>query len=209
MLPSEVSPTRSAILQLQEEQGVTNETYDFLDEKRLLVAAELLKQLATYEELLRDYEVQRKAAEQALVMTVRRHGLHGTQVYPGTYLEGTEIQQRKTRFMGISLLETSIDIKDDLKPGHICRPTPEAEHCRKQFQLLTELAVVIAGVSGNLHRLLDEYKKTERRARALENVIIPEIEQKLGEIRTTVDEMDQEDVVRIHLNTHTENMSGL
>ena len=54
-------------------------------------------------------------------------------------------------------------------------------------------------MSGNLQRLLSEYRKTERRARALENVVIPEMTHKLHDMSSRLEELDQEDVVRVHM----------
>lgn len=55
---------------------------------------------------------------------------------------------------------------------------------------------MLAGVSGNLHRLGREYKITERRARALENVILPEIDQSLRQMSSLLEEQDLEDAIR-------------
>lgn len=200
MLGSEKSPTRSAVLQLKEEQEVVYETYDFLDEKRLLLAAELLRQLAQYETLMQQYEMLRATAEAALVMAIRRHGLHGVQAYPGTYLEDAHLQMEKRKFMGVTLYNSSLTLPEVPEPGTICYPTHEAEFCRSRFVSLTQLAAKLSAMSGNIYRLFTEYNKTERRARALENVIIPENEQVLREMSTALEEMDQEDVVRVHLN---------
>ena len=49
-------PTRSAVLELKAERGVVSEAYDFLDEKRLLLAAELLRQLSEYDRLRQELE---------------------------------------------------------------------------------------------------------------------------------------------------------
>ena len=75
MLGSDEAPTRSAILQMREEHDVVLEAYDFLDEKLLLLAAELLRQLGEYEDLLKQYGRVRERAERMLVATIRRHGL--------------------------------------------------------------------------------------------------------------------------------------
>jgi len=56
MQANEQVPTRSAMLQLREEQSIIHEAYNFLDEKRLLLAAELLRQLNQYQKLLNKYE---------------------------------------------------------------------------------------------------------------------------------------------------------
>ena len=41
MIGPEQAPTRAAVLELRQERGVVSEAYDFLDEKRLLLAAAL------------------------------------------------------------------------------------------------------------------------------------------------------------------------
>lgn len=199
MLTSDVAPTRSAILQLREEHDVILEAYDFLDEKRLLLAAELLRQLKNYEEKIEQYEVLRQQAERALILTIKRHGLQGTQVYPGHYMEDATLIAENYSFMSVRLTTTRLEIPEEREKQIACNPSPEAESCRDLFQQLVRLAAVLAGISGNLYRLLDEYRRTERRARALENVIIPEMSTRLRELTSQLEELDQEDIVRVHL----------
>jgi V/A-type H+-transporting ATPase subunit D len=54
---------------------------------------------------------------------------------------------------------------------------------------LTELAAV----SGNLARLHAEYRKTVRRVRALQDVLLPEVEQTLHDIETSLEELEQDE----------------
>lgn len=199
MLGNDEAPTRSAILQMQDEHEVVLEAYDFLDEKRLLLAAELLRQLSRYEDLLRQYDAARQSAERILVATVRRHGLQGTVVYPGRYMKDAELRATAETFMGVRLLATELQLPEEPEASHACQPSPEAQQCRQQFLALASLGAVLAGVSGNLYRLLAEYRKTERRARALENVVIPEMTNKLRDMGSRLEELDQEDVVRVHM----------
>ena len=199
MLSNEILPTRSAILQLQEEKGVITEAYDFLDEKRLLLAAELLRQLKQYEELMAEHESLRLLAQKALAASVRRHGLHGTHVYPATYLEDCKVETSQRKFMGVTLAANELQMEDSDEPLEVSNPSPEAEQCRKLFLQLVSKATVMAGVSANLHRLFAEYRRTERRARALENVVLPEVGQLLREMSNQLEELDQEDTIRLHL----------
>lgn len=200
MLGGEQLPTRSAILQLREEQTVISEAYDFLDEKRLLLAAELLKNLNHYEELLTEYKRVHKTARAALIRTIGRHGLHGTQIYPSHFLADSTLHSTSSQFMGVSLLKSRLEMPDEQEPLRISNASPEASACAGLFVELTTLAAVLASLSGNLHRLLAEYRRTERRARALENVVIPEINETLIKMTVQLEEMDQEDIIRIHLN---------
>ncbi len=202
MLSSEHVATRSAVLQLREEHGVVLDAYDFLDEKRLLLAAEILRQLKRYEKLLAEYKKNQTEAKQAFEATVKRHGLHGTQVYPAHYLEDAEFRTKKTQFMGVRLIDSKVVLPEDRSRGVVCNPSPEAGYCRKLFLQLLDTAGTLAGLSGNIYRLSAEYKRTERRARALENVVIPDIEHDLREMSALIEELDQEDVIRVFMKNN-------
>ncbi|MBF0418470.1 MAG: hypothetical protein HQL86_09515, partial [Magnetococcales bacterium] len=54
-------------------------------------------------------------------------------------------------------------------------------------------------LSGNLQRLLTEYRRTERRARALEDVILPELDEAIHEMEIRLEELDQEEAIRVRL----------
>ena len=79
-----------------------------------------------------------------------------------------------------------------------CRDTPELRHCAAAFR-----ALVLSSwwrrrpAAANLRRLVEEYRRTERRARALENVLLPEIDRSLRFIEEQLDAVDQEEAVRV------------
>lgn len=197
----EQAPTQAAVLALREERVVVSEAYDFLDEKRLLLAAEILRQLETYDRVSDQIAASAAAAGRSLRAAAGRHGLQGLSVYPASSLENASVEMRRRNFMGVTLVDTDItlpaSVGDDAAMA--CNPTSEAEQCRAGFLELLKLTAVQAGVSGNLHRLSREYRVTERRARALENVILPEIEQSMRIMTSHLEELVFEDVIRVHL----------
>jgi V/A-type H+-transporting ATPase subunit D len=77
------------------------------------------------------------------------------------------------------------------------RSTPELRRCAEAFRQLTDELVAQAARAANLRRLIDEYRRTERRARALENVLLPEIDRSLRFIEEQLDAVDQEEAVRV------------
>lgn len=195
-----LAPTRAVALALREERKMVGEAYEFLDEKRLVLAAELLRQLERYEQLRTELNTLADMAGERLAAAVQRHGLQEIAVYP-TPPQGQQrfdVQQRS--FMGVRLLETSLNTSDSPAPApaQACFPSAEAQECRLAFEQLLERSGELAGVTGNLYRLRAEYRLTERRARALENIIVPEIEQLLKDVTTHLDEADLEDVIRVH-----------
>jgi V/A-type H+-transporting ATPase subunit D len=186
------------MLGLKEELGVVTEAYDFLDEKRLLLAAEIIRQLENYERLLASVKALTLEATDHLAAAVERHGLQGLSVYPAKRLEQADFEIKPSNFMGVKLIETGL-VLYEAGQGPSCtaaNPSLAAEECRWVFAEILKLSSVLAGVSGNLHRLGREYKITERRARALENVILPEIDQSLRQMSSLLEEQDLEDAIR-------------
>jgi V/A-type H+-transporting ATPase subunit D len=205
MTATDQAPTRAAVLALREERLVVGEAYDFLDEKRLLLAAELLRQLEAYASLGARIEALAHTAGRQLAAAVGHHGLEGLSVYPAAVLAGAQVGMTQRNFMGVTLVDTSLDEAPAETAARrvAANPSPEAERCGAAFSELLQSAVRLAGISGNLYRLQAEYRITERRARALENVIIPEIEQALRVMDTHLEELDFEDAVRVRLQARS------
>jgi V/A-type H+-transporting ATPase subunit D len=201
MTVTDQAPTRAAVLALREEQVVVGEAYDFLDEKRLLLAAELLRQLNAYTHLSARLEELAHQAGRQLAAAVGHHGLDGLSIYPAASLAGVHVGMTARNFMGVTLVETVLATApaEAAAERAAANPSPEAEHCRAAFTELLQQGARIAGISGNLYRLQAEYRLTERRARALENVIMPEIEAALRVMGNHLEELDFEDAVRVRL----------
>jgi V/A-type H+-transporting ATPase subunit D len=203
MIATGQAPTRAAVLELMNEQVVVNEAYVFLDEKRLLLASELLRQLNIFQQVKSELDKLQTRAKEAIRAALMHHGLNGLQVYPATSLDGADFRQQTYNFMGVTLVEAELDI-DNVTASHTVpsNPSSAADLCVYLFREIVTKSALQSGVSGNLYRLLAEYRLTERRARALENVILPEIDQSLREMSAHLEELDLEDAIRVRLQSN-------
>lgn len=192
----EITPTRTAALELKEERRAMREGYEFLDEKRLLLAAEMLRELKRYEQDWRAFLEALERAGGALRAACARHGLQGVQVYPAARLENVHLRVTPRRLLGVRLQEARLEAEAAAAPP-APHPSPEAEHCRGTFLEVARRSAALAALAGNLERLRREYRRTERRARALEDVLMPEIDQALYEVESRLEEMEQEEAVRV------------
>ncbi len=82
-------------------------------------------------------------------------------------------------FLGVVLIEARLEVRDTGEAAPAVNPSPEAVRCGAAFRSLLESAAELAMVSGKFYRLSHEYRRTERRARAPENVLLPEIDRAL------------------------------
>lgn len=188
---TDLTPTRSLAIQLQDERRTMREGYAFLDEKCLLLAGEMLRELRAYQALVRELAPLQAAARTALQGAVARHGLDGLQVYPaapGRYA----LRFERRALLGVAMLDARLDGEAGTAPPAVM-PSPEAEACRAAHAHVAAQLVRIAASSANLARLYAEYRKTVRRVRALQDVLLPEIESALAEIETSLEELEQDE----------------
>jgi vacuolar-type H+-ATPase subunit D/Vma8 len=84
MAERNLTPTRITFLELKDERRMVQEGYALLDEKRMLLAAEILGRLRRFASLRAEWLATLAAARDAMRAAVRRHGFDGLTAYPAT-----------------------------------------------------------------------------------------------------------------------------
>jgi len=193
----EVVPTRSMLRELEADHRVVREGREFLDQKRMLLATEMLRRLAIYDESRRELAETHARAVRALAEAVARHGLDGVLCQPAPLSREADVDVEEDAFLGVPVAATTLrwPTEEDAAP-RTSNPSPEARRCRAAFRALLEQSAALAGQSATLERLRREYRATERRTRALEDVLEPEISETVQRVRDELDEQDQEEAVR-------------
>ena len=193
----EVLATRVAFLELQDERRLVHEGYELLDEKRMLLATEIMRQLRRHRELKERLDALALEAREALDAAVDACGFDDLTVQPRQNLEDHALRTETSPFLGITLLTATLEEAGPGAGSPALQPFPEARACAGAFHRLLAGHSAAAACAGNLRRLTREYARTERRARALENVILPEIDQSLRYIEEQLDAVDQEEALRV------------
>jgi V/A-type H+-transporting ATPase subunit D len=192
---SDLTPTRSVVLELKDERRAMHEGYVFLDEKCLLLAGEILRELGEYDALQAELLAAQAVAIAALQAAVARHGLEGLQVHPAASLADGDVRRTLRPLMGVRLQDaTWAGGAPGPSPAPLDRST-EAEACRAAFLDLVGRAARLAAIAGNLERLSAEYRRAVRRARALQDVLLPELDATVYDIEARLEELEQEDAI--------------
>jgi len=193
----EVAATRVALLELRDERRLVQEGYELLDEKRVLLATETLRQLRRHVQLDADIAVQWDTARTALAQAIAAHGFDDLTVEPPCSLAGAALHLDTRSFLGIPLQEARLEAPPGTPLAPPVLQSPELARCAEAFRRLAILHAEVAACAGNLRRLEEEYRRTERRARALENILLPEIDSSVHFIEEQLDAVDQEEAVRV------------
>jgi V/A-type H+/Na+-transporting ATPase subunit D len=207
MSSREIVPTQSAYLELKEERAGMQEGYRFLDEKRLILASEILAMLERYETARQRWRAAQQDALQAVRAALGRHGFQELLIYPAAAKVECVPPRAARSVLGVRVEEPPpLDPDPDedapasseqgTDPVPVNR-SPEAERCRTCCARLVPIAAHLAVLTGNLERLRAEYVRTARRARALEDVLLPEIDETLNLVDAALEEQEREEVVRV------------
>ena len=192
----DVIATRVAWLELSDERRQVREGYELLDEKRMLLAGEIMRELAAYAELAARRGRQQAEAQAATAGALAACGCDGLAVEPPVDLRPARLRIDATRFLGIPVATAALEGGGAPAHASLVR-LPEVRDCAAAWLGLARTTAETAALAGSLRRLAAEYVRTERRARALENVVLPEIDATLQRISEQLDAIDQEEAVRV------------
>jgi V/A-type H+-transporting ATPase subunit D len=198
---SGATPTRSAVIELKEERQAMREGYTFLDEKCLLLAGEIVAELRRCAELESDFLHACERATAALGAAIGRHGLEELLVYPARGLDQAQADIRPRSLVGVRLLEARLQLKPAVPPAQPVNASPEARDCSEAFADVITMAAPLAAVSGNLERLYLAYRRALRRARALQDVLLPELDWTVNDMEAGLEDLEREDAIAMRLKT--------
>jgi len=189
--------SRSAWLELREELILVNDGYRFLDEKRIMLAAEMLRQRDTYRQARDAFAKLCDSARSALVDAAADLGLDGLQVYPAVELDDARVEIDERPSVGLRMLDAQLLTGEIPAAREPILPSPAARACAAKYREVLAAGTQLAALAANLQRLIHEYRRTERRVRALENVVLPEIREDLAMMEEHLDLVEQEEVIRV------------
>ena len=191
---SDITPTRSVVIALAEERRAMQEGYVFLDEKCLLLAGAMMRELRLFDAAIITLRILQAQAQRAIAAAVRHHGLHGLQVYPALPQDAIALNLHQHLLLNVPLLDASTK-RESVTMPEPAFVSPEAEDCREAFVALTQQLMAMAAMSGNLARLYRDYRRSVRRVRALQDVLLPELDDTMNEVETQLEDLERDELL--------------
>lgn len=188
--------TRHNFLALREEHGFIREGFAFLDEKRMLLAQQILAEHADYRRRRAALATAWEAAIAALAEALGESGLLPLAVAAIPRRPPPLPELARHAHFGVPLLRLAADDPAAERPAGWQTPH---HRCAEAFARVTVAAAAVAASAGNLQRLVAEYRRTDRRARALENVILPELAGRLHVVEAALEDSELEESLRTRL----------
>lgn len=173
------------------------EGHAFLEEKCLVLAGEIVRELGRLGRLRVEADGAAARAASALAASLTRHGLEELAVLPAADRADAALALERRAVMGVKLLDASL--AGSPPPAPAGWTSPESRDAAAAFSALLAAATRLGAVTGNLERLSAEYRRSIRRARALADVLIPERDRLLADLETRLEDLEREDAVGMRL----------
>src|SRR6056297_3903943 len=154
------SASRAELLELRREHEVVVEGHRLLDERRVLLARELLARLKDFDKRFEAFADREKQAHAALIEATERMGLEQLEVYPPLDLSGLETVRETARFIGITFDDVRLaELPESKRERDPVFEFDQAETAAGKFAGLLEEALGLATDIAQLLKLEAEYRR--------------------------------------------------
>ncbi len=192
---AQVFPTKTNLINTKKSLDLAKLGYDLMDRKRNILVREMM--------LLIDEakEVQSKVADtynKAYTALTKAFVVLGD---CGDFAENVPVETGLTvdtrSVMGVELPTVKLEKSRDNAYYGLDGTNSLLDEAYFEFKKVKELTVRLAEIENSVYRLADAIKKTQKRANALDNILIPQFEDTVKFISDALEEKEREDFSRL------------
>ena len=193
-MAEQVFPTKGNLLNMQKSLALAQLGYELLDKKRNILIRELMQMVDTAKELRESIGVTYIEAYSALQMANITHGVVEN-IAEGMPVENT-VSVSYRSVMGCELPKLSVEKKKLSLDYGFMNTDSNVDKAYISFVRVKEMTVTLAEVENSIYRLTNSIRKTQTRANALQNIVIPKYQSTVKYISGSLDEKEREEFSR-------------
>lgn len=194
-MAEQVFPTKGNLLNMQKSLALARLGYELLDKKRNILIRELMQLVDEAKELRKSIGVTYVEAYSSLQTANIAHGIVEN-IADGMPIENT-VSVSYRSVMGCELPKLSIE-KSKLRNNYgFLNTDSSVDRAYISFAKVKEMTVKLAEIENSIYRLTNSIRKTQTRANALQNIVIPKYEETVRIISGSLDEKEREEFSRM------------
>ncbi|MBQ8727320.1 MAG: V-type ATP synthase subunit D [Oscillospiraceae bacterium] len=202
-MAEQVFPTKGNLINIKKSLALSQLGYELLDRKRNILIRELLSLVDDAKELRGSISEAYSEAYKALQKANISLGIVERVAQAVPIENSVKVSYRSV--MGVELVKVHVD-KKPLKINYGLNNTNgDLDYAYYCFDKVKHLTTVLAEVENNIYRLATAVKKTQSRANALKNIVIPKFQANAKYISDSLEEKEREEfsrmkVIKLHKN---------
>ncbi len=192
---AQVFPTKGNLLAVKKSLALAKTGYELLDRKRNILVRETMALIDTANEIQSAIDSTYSAAYSALQMANITLGIVDELSLTVPIDDGISIDFRSV--MGVEIPIVNYESKPIENLYGYNRTNINLDEAFARFDDVKKLTIRLAEVENCVYRLADGIKKTQKRANALKNIIIPRFEESVRFITGALEEKEREEFSRL------------
>jgi V/A-type H+-transporting ATPase subunit D len=200
MVIQDYKPTRSQLILVRKTRATAERGHRLLKLKRDALIVEFFKVLERARSVRSNIVDKYKLAQERMAVASAVEGLSGVKSASLALLETPTLELRTRNVMGISVpsIEAKSVKKTIAQRGYgVIETTPMIDEAAEAYEDLVEDIIRAAEIETTMRRLIEEIEKVKRRVNALENRVIPDLQDTERFIRFRLEEMERDNFLRL------------
>jgi len=192
-----IAPTRSNLLRIREALELAREGYEILDRKREVLTTELIRVAHDAARLQERVWAQLADAYQALEIARLSMGREHLEWAALSVNETVEVELTPHSVMGVVIPAIEAHGEPPEMPYGLGDTTVALDEAVARFRRVIEELPELSETMTAVWRIARELQKTQRRVNALEHIFIPQYEETVAFIESSLEEREREEVFRL------------
>jgi V/A-type H+-transporting ATPase subunit D len=199
MAKNNIAPTRSNLLRIKQELQFAKEGYEILNRKREVLTSELIRMAHNAEELQQQVYQLLSEAYAAMEKAQLKMGRERVEWAALAANKTVDVTLKYRGVMGVSVPVIESQGTPSEMPYSLGDTTAALDQASAAFAKVLTLIPELSMVTTTVWRLAGELRKTQRRVNALQYIFIPEYEDTVSFIVSSLEERDREETFRLKL----------
>lgn len=192
-------PTKGNLILAKNTLALSKQGYGLLDKKRNILVREMMKLIVEAEKIQGHIDSTFNDAYVALQKANVSIGINTVEQISQSVREENRIDIKIHSIMGVEIPLVSIP-EEPLKPQYgIDRTTISLDEAYSKFAKVKKLCLMMAEIENAIYRLAVNIKRTQKRANALKNIMIPKYTKLTKHIQNALEEKEREEFTRLKM----------
>ncbi len=190
-------PTKGNLIAAKKSLELSNTGYELLDRKRNILVREMMSMIDAASEL--QSRIDKTYSDAYIALQKANTTLGICDAIAQTVPEDNGLQLSFRSVMGASLPTVTLEDNEESGDMHfgLYTSNSQLDEAYLRFMEVKRLTARLAEVENSVYRLADAIKKTQKRANALKNILIPRFQEEVKVITEALDEKDREEFGRL------------
>lgn len=196
-----IFPTKGNLIAIKRSLQLARLGYDLMDRKRNILIREMMGLIDSANKIQSEIDETYARAYQALQKANITLGIIDDIAGSIPEEDGLNVSSRSV--MGVEIPIVTLEDNPPKPYYSFASSNSMLDEAYISFHKVKELTAVLAEVENSVYRLANAIKKTQRRANALRNIIIPRFEYNVKFITEALEEKDREEFSRLKVINKT------